>query len=396
MTASALRARLVLASIFQKTVLATVLVLATGSASPTVSRATESIESSAPLSVQANLLANGDFSQPLAPSNWRIQDHNAVSQVEVVDGVLRMSPTGWVNQAVTVTAGANYTFTGYVRINQEFELPTDPAEFAGLFVLVSTATPNDSPNERIINSDAYSSLRYTVGAWNRISFGFTVPAGVQRIVITYRLFGKTIIGEEINTQMSADADNFTLYTDAADAPSEPTAALPAACSAAGNLLINGRFGQQLSDTGWQSFSDPSNGITSTPVVTNGELRFDGNGWVAQAFTTTPGALYYVSGWSKLTTVTTATAGTGLIFIVTREDNFATLNSTELFNTERDWRRSYFTFVAASTQTRLTFRTLGAVDLDAAGDDFVVSRCPIKSPRGGGEPQRGVMLPLLIR
>ncbi len=336
----------------------------------------------APAAVTANLIANGDFSAALTPS-WRIITHNAVSQVSVTDGMLRMTPTGWVDQIIPTMVGQAYTFTGWIRINAQYEVSAN----AGVVVLVNQATPGGNPGVGIVNSEIFSVASAPIGQWKKIEFGFTAPT--TRTILTYRVLADVAT---VNAQFNVDADNFVLSTTGDPSP-EPTGPAPISCGSPVNLLKNGDFSDPTFNP-WQQFSDLPGGVTTTASIVNGVVSVDPNAWIAQDITTTTGTRYYVSAWTKVDAVYAAPANSGLIYLVTTGDTFSQLSSSAFINTVTSgYQRTYFTFVAVGTATKLHFRTLGGANLKATGDDFVVSACPIPSVAASGTR---VLLPIVMR
>ena len=336
----------------------------------------------APAAATANLLANGDFAAALTPS-WRIITHNAVSQVSVTDGVLRMTPTGWVDQIVSTAVGQAYTFTGWIRINAQYEV----SENTGVVVLVNQALPNGDPGAAIINSEFFSSASAPIGQWKKVEFGFTAPT--TSTILTYRVLADLTT---VNAQFNVDADNFVLSTTGDPSP-EPTAAAPASCGSPTNLIKNGDFSDPTFNP-WQGFGDVPGGVTTTASIVNGVLTVNPNAWIAQDITTTTGIRYYVSGWTKVDTVFSAPANSGLIYLVTTGNLSSQLGSSAFISAVTSgYQRTYFTFVAVGTSTKLHFRTLGGANLKANADDFVVSACPIPSAANSGTR---VLLPMVIR
>ncbi len=335
-----------------------------------------------PAAATANLLVNGDFTASLTPS-WRIITHNAVSQVSVTDGVLRMTPTGWVDQIISTAVGQAYTFTGWIRINAQYEVSAN----TGVVVLINQATPSGGPGAGIVNSEFFSSASAPIGQWKKIEFRFTAPT--TSTILTYRVLADLAT---VNGQFNVDADNFVLSTTGDPSP-EPAAPAPASCGLPVNLLKNGNFSDPTFEP-WQGFGDAPGGITTTASIVNGVLTVDPNAWIAQDITTTTGTRYYMSAWTKVDAVYAAPTNSGLIYLVTTSNLSSQLGSSAFINTvSAGYLRTYFTFVAVGTSTRLHFRTLSGANLKATADDFVVSACPIPSATASGTR---VLLPMVMR
>lgn len=350
-----------------------------------------SIASEAPVqraSADANLLVNGDFASAL-PTGWRVQQHNGVESVVVTDGVLRMLPTGWVSQAFNTTPSQTYTFTGWIRMNQQFEA----APGTGVVVLAHTADGSDNPVNYLGNSAFYSAPNWPIGAWVKSSFAFT--ATTARTVLTYRVFYDINAGR-VDSQFSVDADNFVVSTTPETVP-QPSAPAPATCSSF-NLIQNGDFSNQFTAVGgWGALA--GDGVTATPVISNGQLLINPDAWLTQVFTVTPSTRYYVSGDVRVTSQISVTGFSGLIFLVNNVDNTVGIQASSIISTVTpEFRRIYFTFQSpasaeAQIPLRLNFRALNGAKLTAEADRFAVSKCPIPS---SGVIGSQVRLPMVVR
>jgi hypothetical protein len=327
-----------------------------------------------PAQAAVNLFTNGDFANGL--TGWNLRTAPRINSHSVVNGHLRISPTGAVSQQINVTPGVVHTLTAYLRINQQFELSNE--SFQGASIIIN---PANNPSQFIASSGSYTASQAPVGVWTPLYVIFTPT--VSSIIVNAGIYGKVFFGDDISTQMSTDWDNFTLTTSGNLFADRPTSPPPAQCTNTTNLLTNGDFAEPITNgaTGWRTLVYTEGLITQAVTVTNGAATFNTDGWIQQRITTTAGKVYYVSLKSQIDAVVTRpTTNTSFLLMSVVQDDFTQIQTGIFRNEQGPSQREYFTFTAPLNQSGVLINILTTNGLEIRGsvDDVVVSECPIPS------------------
>jgi hypothetical protein len=322
----------------------------------------------------SNLFTNGDFSNGL--TGWTQRTAPRINSHSVVNGHLRISPTGAVSQQIAVTPGIVHTLTAYLRINQQFELSNE--SFQGASIIIN---PANNPSQFIASSGAYTASQAPIGVWTPLYVIFTPT--VNSIIVNAGIYGKVFFGDDISTQMSTDWDNFTLVSTGNLFADRPTSPPPAACTNTANLLTNGDFSEPITNgaTGWRTLVYTDGLITQPVTVTNGAATFNTDGWIQQQVATTPGKTYYVSVRSQIDAVVTRpTTNTSFLLMSVVQPDFTQVATGIFRNEVGAVQREYFTFTAPLTVNAVLVNilTTGGLEIRGSVDDVVVSDCPIPS------------------
>jgi hypothetical protein len=347
--------------------------LQAGAAEPAAQTPARQQPARQPAQAGTNLFTNGDFSAGL--TGWTPRAAPAINSQTVVDGHLRINPTGAVSQTVAVTPGQVHTMTAFLRINQEYELDPDVA-FQGAGIIINAT----AGGAFIASSGVYTSGNSPVGRWTALYVIFT-PA-VDNITVNVGTFGKVFFGDDITTQMNVDFDNFTVTTSPTLFAVEPTSSAPAQCTAIRNLVANGGFNEPITNnaTGWRTLVLTDINVSTAVTVVNTEAVFNPDGWLQQTVQVTGGKTYYASVRSRVDEVLKATPNGFLLMNIQNGNDSVGLG---IFQngpvTPTAFVRSYFTFTVPANVTSVVVNIITIQDFEFRGavDDVAISECPIR-------------------
>ncbi len=339
-----------------------------------------------------NLFTNGDFSAGL--TGWTPRAAPAINSQTVVDGHLRINPTGAVSQTVAVTPGKVHTMTAYLRINQEYELDPQIA-FQGAGIIVNAT----ASGAFIASSGVYTSGNSPVGDWTPLYVVFTPT--VNNVTVFVGVYGDVFYGQDITTQLNVDFDNLTLTTSPTLYAERPTSSPPAPCVNQRNLVRNGGFSEPIINdpAGWRTLIFTDINVSTAVSVVNGVAAFDPDGWILQTVSVSGGKTYYASVRSRVDAVLNAPPNGFLLMNIQSDGNTVGLGIFQNAPTS-GFVRSYFTFTvpAQSTSVDVNILTIQGFDFRGAVDDVAISECPIRfnpAPVPPAGPRRA-FLPFVSR
>jgi hypothetical protein len=145
-----------------------------------------------------------------------------------------------------------------------------------------------------------------------------------------------------------------------------------------NLLNNGGF-ENGSAGGWANNGDFSI-VSSAAYRGDFGVRMSGGGRLEQVISTVAGQTYYVSAQIRIDNVLSAPTWGGLRVTATDFQSWGLLGSSPTLTSAQaapgTWVRVDFSFVAATTSSRISFENFSSGQFSASADEFVVSTDPV--------------------